>query len=260
MYTFNFGVESCESCKAFFRRNALKNRGFVCKYGGNCEVDVTRRRFCRSCRLQKCFADYILTDEQKSQRKFFTKENREKRDDNNNNESQNILDFEGIEVFDDSLDFEGMEMFDNSYDFDHQMVSISRTINTYDKNLNDMEISRLGELLNAAELIRDPVSKITAEPKDLDVILATYGFKMDLELRRLPVMCKHLSAFSTICEEDKMRTIHLWLVSKDFFTKYGGEWDLDSIILDLLTAIALFNADRPNIIHKPTLSTNISRI
>ncbi len=77
---YNFNALTCESCKAFFRRNALKNKvridiqrntreerffflkrlfkrpqEFKCPFSDKCEVTVVTRRFCQKCRLKKCF-------------------------------------------------------------------------------------------------------------------------------------------------------------------------------------------------------------
>ncbi|XP_059155139.1 nuclear hormone receptor HR96-like [Physella acuta] len=69
---YNFNAVSCESCKAFFRRNAHKVIRGRCE--GKCQVTVESRSFCKRCRLAKCFTvgmrkDMILNDEQKKQRK-----------------------------------------------------------------------------------------------------------------------------------------------------------------------------------------------
>ncbi|CAF1068145.1 unnamed protein product [Adineta steineri] len=51
----NFGVISCESCKLFFRRNALKNQATLsCRYKNTCTVTLETRRRCSACRLNKC--------------------------------------------------------------------------------------------------------------------------------------------------------------------------------------------------------------
>ncbi|XP_054169196.1 nuclear hormone receptor HR96-like [Oppia nitens] len=68
-YVFNFGVITCQSCKAFFRRNALKNKNFICAFDNNCNIDVITRRFCQKCRLDKCFnvgmkKDWILNEDE----------------------------------------------------------------------------------------------------------------------------------------------------------------------------------------------------
>uniref|UniRef100_A0AC34F3P4 Nuclear receptor domain-containing protein n=1 Tax=Panagrolaimus sp. ES5 TaxID=591445 RepID=A0AC34F3P4_9BILA len=51
---FNFGIITCESCKAFFRRNACKENEIKCPFSNACEINKVSRRFCQSCRLQKC--------------------------------------------------------------------------------------------------------------------------------------------------------------------------------------------------------------
>uniref|UniRef100_W6N952 Zinc finger and Nuclear hormone receptor domain containing protein n=2 Tax=Haemonchus contortus TaxID=6289 RepID=W6N952_HAECO len=53
---YNFGVLTCESCKAFFRRNAIREEEIKCPFSSNCEITPASRRFCQACRLQKCFA------------------------------------------------------------------------------------------------------------------------------------------------------------------------------------------------------------
>ncbi|KAL5019788.1 hypothetical protein ScPMuIL_002680 [Solemya velum] len=69
---YNFNAVSCESCKAFFRRNAHKTLRGRCE--GKCDVNVESRSFCKRCRLAKCFTvgmrkDMILNDDQKKVRK-----------------------------------------------------------------------------------------------------------------------------------------------------------------------------------------------
>ncbi|PAA59858.1 hypothetical protein BOX15_Mlig031075g1, partial [Macrostomum lignano] len=72
---FNFDAVSCESCKAFFRRNAAKGvEALKCPYEGNCRIDISNRRFCKRCRLRKCFdvgmkKEYILTEEEKTEKR-----------------------------------------------------------------------------------------------------------------------------------------------------------------------------------------------
>ncbi|XP_013790291.1 nuclear hormone receptor HR96-like [Limulus polyphemus] len=81
---YNFNAITCESCKAFFRRNALKTKDFKCPFNNDCKVDVITRRFCQRCRLNKCLEigmkkEWILTDEEKQLKNAKIKENRQKR-------------------------------------------------------------------------------------------------------------------------------------------------------------------------------------
>ncbi|KAG7162620.1 Nuclear hormone receptor HR96-like 2, partial [Homarus americanus] len=78
---YNFNAITCESCKAFFRRNALKNKDFRCPFQESCKVDQVTRRFCQKCRLRKCFdigmkKEWIMTDEEKQRKKQKIEENR----------------------------------------------------------------------------------------------------------------------------------------------------------------------------------------
>ncbi|KAK2171739.1 hypothetical protein NP493_1030g00015 [Ridgeia piscesae] len=79
---YNFDAISCESCKAFFRRNAPKGLDyFKCPYDEKCKMDISNRRFCKRCRLKKCFEigmrkEYILTDDEKARKKQKIEENR----------------------------------------------------------------------------------------------------------------------------------------------------------------------------------------
>ncbi|XP_076042829.1 nuclear hormone receptor HR96-like [Oratosquilla oratoria] len=78
---YNFNAITCESCKAFFRRNALKKKEFRCPFQESCKVDVVTRRFCQKCRLRKCFEigmkkEWIMSDEEKQRKKQKIEENR----------------------------------------------------------------------------------------------------------------------------------------------------------------------------------------
>ncbi|CAG2164667.1 unnamed protein product [Oppiella nova] len=57
----NFGGISCESCKAFFRRTALKNKDPKCHENKNCKIEPKGRK-CPKCRLKRCY-DYGMRKE-----------------------------------------------------------------------------------------------------------------------------------------------------------------------------------------------------
>ncbi|XP_031633354.1 nuclear hormone receptor HR96 [Contarinia nasturtii] len=81
---YNFNAVTCESCKAFFRRNALSSKDFSCPFDESCAITVVTRRFCQRCRLQKCFKigmrkEYIMTDEDKLLKRKKIEQNRVKR-------------------------------------------------------------------------------------------------------------------------------------------------------------------------------------
>ncbi|CAF1298495.1 unnamed protein product [Adineta ricciae] len=78
----NFGVITCSTCKAFFRRNGRTGSSLPpCRFGGHCAVNERTRRQCPTCRLAKCFAvgmqkDLIRTDEERAARLQLVKANR----------------------------------------------------------------------------------------------------------------------------------------------------------------------------------------
>ncbi|KAL4703370.1 hypothetical protein ACJJTC_015448 [Scirpophaga incertulas] len=81
---YNFNAISCESCKAFFRRNALASKEFKCPFTNNCEITVVTRRFCQKCRLEKCLAvgmvkEFIMSEEDKAEKRRKIEENRAKK-------------------------------------------------------------------------------------------------------------------------------------------------------------------------------------
>ncbi|KAK3590556.1 hypothetical protein CHS0354_008487 [Potamilus streckersoni] len=81
---YNFNAMTCESCKAFFRRNALKESTQQCLFQNNCSIDVRTRRFCPYCRLKKCLdvgmkREMILDENERKVRMQKVIENRRKR-------------------------------------------------------------------------------------------------------------------------------------------------------------------------------------
>lgn len=89
---YNFNAITCESCKAFFRRNALNKKEFTCPFNQNCDITVVTRRFCQKCRLSKCFTigmkkEYIMSEADKAEKRKKIEMNRAKRQLNNNDAS-----------------------------------------------------------------------------------------------------------------------------------------------------------------------------
>lgn len=83
-YSYNFNVITCESCKAFFRRNANKEKEIRCPFNEQCDINIVSRRFCQRCRLQKCFGvgmkkEWIMTEEARLEKKQRIQTNRERR-------------------------------------------------------------------------------------------------------------------------------------------------------------------------------------
>ncbi|CAF0770518.1 unnamed protein product [Rotaria sp. Silwood1] len=80
-FGYNFDAITCESCKAFFRRNALKKLTTLrCQRKGTCEITIETRRRCSACRLTKCFnsgmkRDRLKKADEKAPKRRITKDN-----------------------------------------------------------------------------------------------------------------------------------------------------------------------------------------
>ena len=79
---YNFDAITCESCKAFFRRNANKGEeAFRCLNGGKCTINVSTRKKCKRCRIGKCFfvgmrKDWIMSEMEREEKRKKIEENR----------------------------------------------------------------------------------------------------------------------------------------------------------------------------------------
>ncbi|KAL5283343.1 Hr96 family protein [Megaselia abdita] len=115
---YNFSAITCESCKAFFRRNALTKKLFNCPFNDNCEISIVTRRFCQKCRLKKCFdigmkKENIMSEEDKKVKRKKIELNRAKRkhsdsksspDDDIKRECQDSMDGHSISSMEGHLD------------------------------------------------------------------------------------------------------------------------------------------------------------
>uniref|UniRef100_A0A1I7TRU3 Nuclear receptor domain-containing protein n=1 Tax=Caenorhabditis tropicalis TaxID=1561998 RepID=A0A1I7TRU3_9PELO len=108
-FSYNFNVITCESCKAFFRRNANKEKEIRCPFNEQCEINMVSRRFCQRCRLTKCFSvgmkkEWIMSEEARLEKKQRVEENRERRlqDAINRALEEAHIDEDGENSFDDS--------------------------------------------------------------------------------------------------------------------------------------------------------------
>ncbi|CAF0791212.1 unnamed protein product [Rotaria sp. Silwood1] len=94
---YNFDAISCESCKAFFRRNALRPlEKLKCRGNGCCDITFNIRKRCKRCRLEKCLKtgmrkEWILSDKEKAEKRAKIEENRRLKQINDNNQELDRL-------------------------------------------------------------------------------------------------------------------------------------------------------------------------
>lgn len=210
---YNFNAVSCESCKAFFRRNAFKEIRGRCE--GRCEVTVESRSYCKRCRLQKCFKvgmkrELILNDQQKQQRCRKIQANRIKR-------TGVTSSFEGFGI-DTSSNVSGSSMSPSScpsssgigaadYDApDPPKPDVTHIIaSIVDPNslegLNEFCTDRLKEVMHAFKVSFDH----SMEHQPIAAPSNTEFLNMaDTSVRRLVKMSKNLAHFRRLEQEDQI--------------------------------------------------------
>ncbi|CAF3049811.1 unnamed protein product [Rotaria sp. Silwood2] len=101
-FGYNFDQITCESCKAFFRRNALRYMpDLKCRYSSSCIINVNTRRQCTYCRLKKCFdikmrKDWIRTEEEKQLRQLIKLTKEQKKINDLSNDQQSFINFSQV--------------------------------------------------------------------------------------------------------------------------------------------------------------------
>lgn len=51
---YHYGLQTCESCKGFFKRSVQNQKRYTCIENQSCPIDKTQRKRCAYCRFQKC--------------------------------------------------------------------------------------------------------------------------------------------------------------------------------------------------------------
>ncbi|CAG2177649.1 unnamed protein product [Oppiella nova] len=257
---YHFEVLTCESCKSFFRRNALKNA---------CTITVKNRKKCKKCRLDKCLAvgmksSLIYNEKRKEIRRHIVEENRQKRQmiaektrevavDSNTSSSSDHRNNETIISFD-SLDVNSFaeELVANEYtkSDDLCMCHKSKTITNLEdewqqttsalvnpitdtsNQFNELESNRLTELLNALQKMQIYSFNMTKtkDPTHLRDSHEAWVIIMSQNERAIQEvvnMSKCLQGFNNLCENDRIILI-----------KYS------SIEIDILRMIMCFDFEQ----------------
>ncbi|CAG2100064.1 unnamed protein product [Medioppia subpectinata] len=168
----------------------------------------------------------------------------------------------------------------NSYDFSQAIVPIVRPITDYSNNFNELEGNRLNELLNGIKILAIPAAnsgkrfELNTFPDAMKALIT----RQETSIQKLVEMCKTIGPFKALCEHDqiilikygaiKVKTLRMLLdfdyetqawtlpnvslftIIVIFIMNMGLDWDSETLIIDLLTAILLFNPNQPNLINK----------
>ncbi|CAG2116110.1 unnamed protein product [Medioppia subpectinata] len=232
----NFGAVSCETCKAFFRRNAAKRDKYVCLYNKKCQIGLNTRKFCRTCRLEKCFAvgmkeDWILNDEQREERRLKIEAKRLKRNknadkckdkletrsvssespDENNVLNTKINDWTtgpqsvDHDVFetDTSNSSDGTHSIDSGYE--SALIPVVRPVLVINNNFNASEHQFFSELLSAISQLDLNVNPVAIhELKTFEEVKQSVVPRMESDFKAMVNVCKSLHTFRCVCDSDRM--------------------------------------------------------
>lgn len=171
----NFNALSCESCKAFFRRNALTQKNFKCPFNNQCEITTITRRFCQKCRLDKCIAigmckDLIMSEEDKEAKRKKIQENRVKRQYSNGFKKG----FKKIKKENLEADSQESEYSSSIYNTDSDSKDTTFSEQGYQPNntatnhlgtINQMDITFVG--INRDESISSPTERVVSSSDDI---------------------------------------------------------------------------------------------
>ena len=193
----NFAAITCESCKAFFRRNALSAKKFSCPFSNSCEISIITRRFCQKCRLEKCFAigmkkEYIMSDEDKMIKRIKIDQNRAKRRASNktsspceeNKHSKVKIKEEWSPLSNPDVSHKYQNHVDSNFDSESDSSSI---------NMSTSNMSSIGHFkdITSESSAEDIVNAIVAIPKDASRVIMCL---MRNQKEALSVMSKIISS------------------------------------------------------------------
>ncbi|XP_054169202.1 oxysterols receptor LXR-alpha-like [Oppia nitens] len=210
----NFGVISCRSCKAFFRRNAYKIDRYVCKKANNCDITKNANIFCKRCRLQKCFnvgmnTDLFLNEQQLRCRRIM---------------NENKLIFKQMSKHTNKLQINDLNTKNNDNRVNelqtvYQINScISQPINHY-KYLSEIECLYIKELcyamLSIHKSVPDNIKVIYCSPEELTKLSLQ---KFDNYVNRIIRFAKSLKLFSDLCVNDEIALVKYGAIEFKFAT------------------------------------------
>ena len=129
-------------------------------------------------------------------------------DDNNISDdqiNQQIMEIERSVKSDNGCDDISDEVYQKVADLELSVIPINRPLShQMPDQFNDREMQILNELLNAVQIIRQPITKITTEIQNVFELRRTMSYKYDREIKNLVKTSKSLRAFNCLCEGDRI--------------------------------------------------------
>ncbi|KAI6176203.1 hypothetical protein M3Y97_00772900 [Aphelenchoides bicaudatus] len=211
---FNFQVVSCDSCRSFFRRCGNENKLPTCPFDGSCKITKASRKFCRACRLKKCYDEGMRHDSSKAP-DLIAQPKSPKPQKLKRPRTKCVCKCQcGFYPPETEL----VSAQQNLLNINYRNPCSSSTIQTFSPRLgsppeqkypyrvlSSEDQSLLSELLSANEVLKAPM-ELTLKELDTsnDLSLRTVVRISDLAMRRIIAMAKLLSGFQKMYQADQI--------------------------------------------------------
>ncbi|CAG2104661.1 unnamed protein product [Medioppia subpectinata] len=228
---------------------------FMCLFDDNCKITSITRRFCRTCRLRKCFdvgmiEDWILTEEDKTERKLKKEFKLQKQmkynttsafTTNTGSDTNSLSDMSITSTTSNESTGDDQTSHNNNYEdnitsdvvnYNAPIAAISRPIDDYNaKTLNEIEFTHIRELLSATNhLQRHYVPIVTSEPMSYDEFREALIYKSENDMSMLVNMVKQLHGFSSLYESDQISLLKHGAIEMSIlrliigYNKFDNSW------------------------------------
>ncbi|CAF0751483.1 unnamed protein product [Adineta ricciae] len=205
---YNFDAITCESCKAFFRRNALRPIDKLkCRGNRDCDVKVNIKKRCKRCRIVKCLAvgmrkEWILTDKERQDKRVKIEANRRLR-----------------RLPDNDQQCQRLETFTSKSGDSDLSLSLSPFLDSAPFNNFDWFMIRFLQDYYSQAVKLNEITGIASYPQIQPIRSTEDLFRIPLYITamRLISYMKQIIEFQTLCIEDQLHLIKSNLLTMCFF-------------------------------------------
>ncbi|CAG2165430.1 unnamed protein product, partial [Oppiella nova] len=234
----HFTAITCDSCKSFFRRTALKNKPLYCISDGKCDIKSHPRNICQKCRYDKCllvgmrkeliqntWKNQLISDTKHNDTSDVTKHCDDTIDTEIDDLINKTLNISDEEICEQIMDIENSvtnnSTENNSLEIISQnsVIPITKGVTDYN-GFNQLECTRITELFQASNIINYPVPKNVVKITDLSKLVSITAPGGESHVQNTVKLIKSLSGFQSLCQNDQF-----------ILVKYGC---FDLIVLRLL--------------------------
>ncbi|CAG2116004.1 unnamed protein product, partial [Medioppia subpectinata] len=231
-------------------------------------LSADTRNDCKKCRLDKCFALGMKCNFQSDENEIQIIECKITERQSNTGEK---IDGESEESYNEYTNYDSIGdefvqqiatniVIGNKESYNSALIPISKPLTDYN-GLKQLEFSRISEAIGASKAFIEPIAKNIYKTRDKIEFLAIKSQMNDKLAKNTIKYTKGLKGFADLRPEDQYSLFNLrtradssTMMLDKLFNKFLDnvcpEWQWDLIVLDLLTAIILFNPNRPNLIHR----------